>query len=97
MSKNTTSSGLIVSALETHFRSKRDTAVAQLSVYVNSPVGVPDHSTLIKDCADLVDQIASAEESLTVVRNLFVDQSQQSQPSANSDVAVENNFTTNNE
>lgn len=90
MSNNTSSSGLIVSALESHFRALRDSAVAQLSVYVNNPVGVAEHPNLVKDCADLVEQIANAEESLQIVRNLFVDSSQQSQYAEESNQAQNN-------
>lgn len=73
--QETTASGtsaLIVTALQSHFRAKRDQAVAHLSVYVNSPVGVGDHQNLLKECVDLVEQIAAAEENMRVVQKLFV-------------------------
>lgn len=65
-------SALIVAALQSHFKAKRDQAVAHLSVFVNSPVGVGDHQNLMKECADLVEQISSAEDCLRVVNKLFV-------------------------
>ena len=66
------SSELIVTALTSHFKAKRDAAVAQLSVFINNSAGVPDHTTLVSDCAPLVDEIAAAEESLRTIKGLFV-------------------------
>ena len=65
-------SGLLIAAMQSHFRAKRDQAVAHLSIYVNNPVGVGDHQNLLKECVDLVEQVASAEENLRVVQKLFV-------------------------
>lgn len=65
-------SALFITALQSHFRAKRDQAVAHLSVFVNNPVGVGDHQNLMKDCVDLVEQISAAEDCLRVVNKLFV-------------------------
>ena len=65
-------SALIVTALQSHFKAKRDQAVAHLSVFVNNPVGVGDHQNLMKECTDLVEQISAAEDCLRVVNKLFV-------------------------
>lgn len=73
--QETTASGtsaLIVAALQSHFKAKRDQAVAHLSVFVNNPVGVGDHQNLLKECVDLVEQISAAEDNLRVVNKLFV-------------------------
>ncbi len=67
-----TSAQLIITALQSRFRSERDTAVAQLSVYVNAHAGIPDHPGLIDECANLVQNIADSEEKLKVVQSLFV-------------------------
>jgi hypothetical protein len=68
----TGTSALLVTALQSHFRAKRDQAVAHLSVFVNNPVGVGEHQNLLKECVDLVEQISNAEENLRVVQKLFV-------------------------
>ena len=64
-------SGLIVSALQSLFRARRDEAIANLSIYVNRSAGIGDHPNDLKECANLVEQISSAEESLRTVQNLF--------------------------
>lgn len=68
----TSTSALLITALQSHFKAKRDQAVAHLSVFVNSPVGVGDHQNLMKECIDLVEQISTAEDCLRVVNKLFV-------------------------
>ena len=68
----TGSSELIVTAIESSLRAKRDRAVAQLSVYINSHVGVSEHPNLVDDCESLIQEIAEAEEALRVLRNLLV-------------------------
>ena len=68
----TGSSELIVTAIESSLRAKRDRAVAQLSVYINNHVGVADHPSLVDDCESLVQEIAEAEDGLRVLRNLLV-------------------------
>lgn len=68
----TGTSALLIAALQSHFKAKRDQAVAHLSIYVNNPVGVGDHQNILKECVDLVEQIAAAEENMRVVQKLFV-------------------------
>jgi hypothetical protein len=65
-------SALLIAALQSHFKAKRDQAVAHLSIYVNNPVGVGDHQNILKECVDLVEQVAAAEENMRVVQKLFV-------------------------
>ena len=65
-------SNQIVKALISHFRASRDQAVAQLNVYVNSPVGVADHPNIVEDCTVLVKQVTEAEDCLRTLNNLFV-------------------------
>ena len=66
------SSELIVTAIESSLRAKRDKAVAQLSIFINSHVGVSDHPNVVDDCEALVQKIAEAEDGLRVLRNLLV-------------------------
>jgi len=70
--QSTGTAGLIITALQSHFRAKKDQAVAQLSVYVNYPAGVGEHPNLVDECVALVKQISEAEDNLRVVQNLFV-------------------------
>jgi len=64
-------SGLIVTALESYFRSERDVSIANLSVYVNSPAGVGDHPSIVDDCTKLIKKISEAEEGLKVIQKIF--------------------------
>ena len=64
-------SGLIFSALESHYRAQQDAAVAQLAVYINSPAGVADHPNIIEECVQLVNTIAAAEDGLRVLRTVL--------------------------
>jgi len=64
--------GLIISALQSHFKARRDEAVANLSIYVNRSAGIGDHSNVLKECVGLIEQISSAEEGLRTVQTLFV-------------------------
>ncbi len=75
MENTRTSNGtseLIVTAIESEFRSQRDKAIAQLSIYINSHVGVADHPHIIDECTTLVKTIAEAEDGLRVLRGLLV-------------------------
>ena len=71
-SQNPGTAGLIITALQSHFKAKKDQAVAQLSMYVNYPAGVADHPNLIDECVALVKQISDAEDNMRVVQSLFV-------------------------
>ncbi len=66
------SAELILTALQSGYRAQRDKAVAQLSVYIKSHVGVSEHPSIVDDCSNLVKEIAEAEECLRVVNTLFV-------------------------
>ena len=68
----TSTSALLITALQSHFKAKRDEAVAHLSVFISNPVGVGDHQNLLKECIELVEKVSSAEESMRVVKKLFV-------------------------
>ena len=68
----TSTSALLITALQSHFKAKRDEAVAHLSVFISNPVGVGDHQNLLKECIELVEKVSSAEESMRVVNKLFV-------------------------
>jgi hypothetical protein len=65
------SAALIVTALQSHFRARRDEAVANLSIFVNRPAGVGEHHNLLKECVELVRQVSEAEEGLRTVQQLF--------------------------
>lgn len=70
--QNTGTAGLIITALQSHFKAKKDQAIAQLSVYVNYPSGVADHPNLVEDCVNLVKQVSDAEDGMRVINSLFV-------------------------
>jgi hypothetical protein len=49
-----------------------------LHMYLNEPIAVADHSTIVEEIAGLVDKLASAEDSLTTLQTmneyLFLDE-----------------------
>lgn len=39
-----------------------------LHMYINEPIAVADHSTIVEEIAGLVDKLASAEDSLSTLQ-----------------------------
>ena len=77
MSLPTTTPQLIVNALISRFRALRDAALADLSVLINTSVGVGEHPTHVSDAADLLKKLAEAEECLTSLERNFIPQQPQ--------------------
>ena len=77
MSLPTTTPQLIVNALISKFRAQRDEALAELSVLINTSVGVGEHPTHVSDAAVLLQKLAEAEECLGSLERNFVPQSPQ--------------------
>ncbi len=63
---------LIVNALISRCRAERDEALAELSVLINTSVGVGEHPTHVADAAELLGKLAEAEEKLSTLERNFV-------------------------
>ena len=63
---------LIVNALISRCRAQRDEALAELSILINTSVGVGEHPTHVDDAYELLKKLAEAEEQLTSLERNFV-------------------------
>tara|TARA_B100000029_G_scaffold455680_1_gene483116 strand:+ start:130 stop:336 length:207 start_codon:yes stop_codon:yes gene_type:complete len=54
-----------------HFEAKRQEAYANLSIYLENPVGIGEHPNLLEEVVKLTKQLAEAEESLETFRKYF--------------------------
>jgi hypothetical protein len=51
-------------ALVSQFESQRDESIAAMHVYLNNPVGVPDHSNFLGELKKIVISLCEAEDAL---------------------------------
>tara|TARA_R110000824_G_scaffold14713_3_gene62408 strand:+ start:1579 stop:1827 length:249 start_codon:yes stop_codon:yes gene_type:complete len=51
----------------------RQEALAHIELYLNVPVGVGDHSSIVDELVAATTQLASAEESLAVLQRTFLE------------------------
>ena len=63
---------LIVNALISRCRAQRDEALAELSVLINTSVGVGEHPTHVSDAAELLRKLSEAEEQLESLERNFI-------------------------
>lgn len=61
----------IVNAAISKFVAQREEAKAVLLTYVSNPVGVADHSNIIKEVVEWTRKLAEAEECLSVLDRAF--------------------------
>lgn len=69
---------LIVNALISRCRAQRDEALAELSILINTSVGVGEHPTHVDDAAELLRKLSEAEEQLHSLERNFVASNPQS-------------------
>lgn len=58
-------------ALKKHFEAERDKSAATLKLYLNDPLAVADHESLIESMAKLTQQLAEAEDALDTLETHF--------------------------
>lgn len=73
---------LILQACKTQYLADKQTALAELSVLLQSPVGIADHTSIVKEVQQKINKIAQAEECLAVVDQILT-QNQPSQTTEN--------------
>tara|TARA_R110002126_G_scaffold77334_1_gene192876 strand:- start:35 stop:262 length:228 start_codon:yes stop_codon:yes gene_type:complete len=55
-------------ALLAHFHAQREEALAVLHLYLSQPVGVADHSNILKELVDWTKKLSEAEEQLECLK-----------------------------
>jgi len=60
-------------ALYTNYQAKKDKALFQLNLSFQNPVAIGEHPQLVDDCIKLVDDVASADESIQTLESYFGD------------------------
>lgn len=58
-------------ALKSHFKSKEKSAIANLTVYLQSPVGVGEHGNIVNEMVKLTKKIADAQGCIEALENTF--------------------------
>jgi hypothetical protein len=72
MIKITTVEGkLFYKALLSHYQSKIDAATATLTVYLNKPVGIGEHSELMEEYDKWISTLSDAVDKYDTVKNLI--------------------------
>ena len=55
-------------ALVAHFQAQREEALAVIYLYLSQPVGVADHSNILKELVDWTKKLSEAEEQLECLK-----------------------------
>jgi len=61
----------LVAATRSHFAAQRDSAAAELMIYLNRSSGVADHPNIVDNVNSLVIKLAEANECLKVIETTF--------------------------
>jgi len=59
---------LMYKALLAHFHAQREEALAVIHLYLSQPVGVADHSNILKELVDWTKKLSEAEEQLECLK-----------------------------
>ena len=62
---------LALSAVVAAFQAQRETALAQISLFINNPAGVADHNNFVEEIQTCVTQLAEANAALSTIRTTF--------------------------
>ena len=63
----------LLKAALSHYEAQRDEALAVLEVYFNNPVGIGEHSNLLKEIPEWSQKLAEAEENISILNKHFVE------------------------
>ena len=64
---------LLLKAAITHYKSKRDEALASLNVFFNNSVGIADHSNFLEEIKKWTGVLTEAEDNLATLHRHFED------------------------
>ena len=62
---------LALSAVVAAFQAQRETALAQISLFINNPAGVADHNNFVEEIQTCVTQLEEANAALSTIRTTF--------------------------
>ena len=63
----------LLKAALSHYEAQRDEALAVLEVYFNNPVGIGEHSNLLKEILEWSQKLSEAEENLAALKKHFTE------------------------
>ena len=63
----------LLKAALSHYEAQRDEALAVLEVYFDNPVGIGEHSNLLKEIIEWTHKLTEAEESITSLKKHFIE------------------------
>ena len=66
-----TTGQLALSAVIAAFQAQRETALAQISLFINNPAGVADHNNFVEEIQACVTQLTNANNALATITNTF--------------------------
>jgi len=58
----------LLQAALSHYIAKRDKALAELDIYLNKPVGVGEHATVVDEVIKLFAELESADSIIDTIR-----------------------------
>lgn len=67
----------ILQATLSHYIAKRDKSIAELDVYLNRPVGVGEHATVVDEVIKLFSELDNADSIIATIRNIIDSQKSQ--------------------
>ena len=62
---------LLLDAVASTAKAKELKALANLNVYMTSPVGIGEHPDVVEECAKLVSEISEARDTMQTIQELF--------------------------
>ena len=62
---------LALSAVVAAFNAQRETALAQISLFINNPAGVADHNNFVEEIQACVINLTNANNALDTITNTF--------------------------
>ena len=60
----------MLKAALSYYQAQKDEAIAILELYFNKPVGIADHSSLLKEVTDWTQKLTDAEENIRTLSKL---------------------------
>ena len=66
-----TTGQLALSAVVAAFQAQRETALAQISLFINNPAGVADHNNFVEEIQSCVTQLTEATAALNTIQTTF--------------------------
>ena len=62
----------LMQAALSHYRAKRDACLASLDIYLNKPVGVGDHATVVDEVIKLFSELDNADSVIATIENVIM-------------------------